>query len=113
MPDSPLVTAWRETYSAQCEMQGTSPKLAILADTNIDTIEGEDQDDPSFFGGGIASGGRLVAQCVLSDLTARPQKGDMGTITGRGSGVTYTAQVIDTTDRNGILYLSLGDNTAT
>jgi len=113
MPDSPLIKAWRELYAAQSEMQGTDCTLSVLNDSGIACIEGEDQNDPAFYGGGIASGGQMIVQCVYADLTARPDKGDIVTVTGRGSGVDYVAQVIDTTDRNGILYLSLGDNTAT
>lgn len=111
---SPFVLAWYELYAAQCEAMGTSPKLAILLDSNVSTVVGEDQDDPSFYGGGIASGGQLIAQVPIQDLTARPAKNDVATITGMATAAgTYVAQVINTTERNGILYLALGDNTAT
>lgn len=111
---SAFTDAWSELYAAQTEAQGTSPKLAILNDSNISCIIGEDQDDPAFYGGGIASGGQMTVQCIMASLTARPAKNDTATITGMASNSgTYVAQVINTTERNGILYMSLGDNTTT
>ncbi len=108
-----FVAAFRELYAVQTEAQGSAAVLAIGSDSNIPVIVGQDQDDPAFYGGGIASGGQLTAQVVYTDLTTRPQKNDTATISGMASGVNYVAQVIDTTEANGILRISLGDNTAT
>jgi hypothetical protein len=107
-----FVSSFRELYAVQTEAQGTAATLSVGSDSGIAVIEGQDQDDPSFYGGGMASGGQMTAQVVYADLSARPQKGDTATITGRASGVDYTAQVLDTTEANGILRINLGDNTA-
>ncbi len=113
MPTNQFIAAFRELYAVQTEAQGTAAVLAVNGSSNIPVVVGQDQDDPAFYGGGIASGGQMTAQVVSTDLGARPAKGDDVTISGMASGTNYVAQVIDTTEANGILRISLGDNTAT
>ncbi len=87
-----------------------NPTITVGGVTCVCVI-GENSDDQSFMGGGIGNQGQMTVQTVLADWGATiPEKPQTATLAGLALGNGLVAQVISTTERNGILYIIIGDN---
>lgn len=110
---SALTDAWLDLYDAQCEFIGSSPVVAIDSVTGVPCIIGEDGANFHFVLGGQASSGQNTIQTLTSAWTdGVPAKGAVATITGLPNSGTITQQVLSTTGRAGVLYIDIGDNSA-
>jgi len=114
MADNQFVSAWRTLRAAQIAFMkegGTTrnPQLAVDGVT-CNAVIGENSADFSFFGGGISSGGQMTIQTILADWAGNiPQKAEIATLTGMAGGDSLSQQVLNTIERNGILYVVIGD----
>jgi len=108
---SEITAAFAELLDAQEDATGKRPAITIGSDA-VECILGSDAQDPAFYGGGVASSGQLTCQTLYSAWTTLPAKGDSAVISETPSGDNITIQVLFTTERHGILYIELGDNSA-
>ena len=106
---SAITVAFDELYAAQTAAQGTSAVCAIGAITGVACIVSDSGTDLAFYGGGIGNSATMTLQTKLSAWSTLPAKNDSITVSGL-AGANVTRSVISTTDRNGILYIAIGDN---
>ena len=110
---SAITDAWADLLAAYQENVGASPVIACGGVSNVPCIFGTDSADFSFVGGGIASSGQNTIQTLYSAWSGDiPQKGEIATITSLPNSRTVAQQVISTEYRDGILYITIGDNSA-
>lgn len=105
---SDFTTAFDELYAAQNDAMGTTPVCAIGAITGVDCVISDNGTDAAFFGGGIANTSEMTLQTKLSDWSTLPVKNDAITVSGLATS-NVSRSVISTTERNGILYIQIGD----
>lgn len=102
-----------ELYSTQTAVTGASAVVTIGAVTNVPTVYTDDSASFVFEMGGKSSTGQQQLMTKRSAWASGfPAKGDDVTLSGLPGGNTVNQQVLSTIDRNGILYILAGDNSA-
>lgn len=102
-----------ELYSTQTQTTGAAALLTIGSVTNVPVVYTDDSANFVFEMGGKSSTGQQQLMTKRSAWSGGlPAKGDTTTLTGLPGSNTVTQQVLSTIDRNGILYILSGDNSA-
>jgi len=106
---SAYTTAFSELYAAQTAATGATTVCAIGAITGVACVVSDVGTDLGFYGGGIGNSATMTLQTLLSAWSTLPAKNDSITVSGL-PGASVTRSVLSITDRAGILYIAIGDN---
>ncbi len=105
---STFTTAFDVLYAAQTRATGATTVCAIGAITAVPCIVSDNGENAAFFGGGIGNTSQMTLQTKLSAWSTLPAKNDDITVSGL-VGSSVSRSVLSTTERGGILYISIGD----
>lgn len=106
---SAFTRAFDALYAAQTRVTGSAALCTDGVDSSVPCVVSDAGIDAAIFGGGIGNTSRMVLQTKLSAWTTVPVVNDSITVSGL-PGSNVTRAVISTTDRGGILYITIGDN---
>ncbi len=104
-----LTTAFNTLYAAQTAATGSAAVCAIGAITGVACVVSSAPTDLGFYGGGIGNSASMTLQTKLSAWSTLPAKNDSITVSGL-PGANITRSVLSIDDKNGILYIAIGDN---
>lgn len=95
----------RSAFQSAC---GATPTITIGA-TEAQIIPSEQGINDVFVDGGTANGARVMVMCRESDFSTIPTKFDSAVLADHPSAADGTYQVLEVTQREGTLMLTLGN----
>lgn len=108
---SDMTAAFAELRAAYQGAADATPLLTFGSDI-VQILPGEVPIDPMFVGGGTADAGQITVMCLASDFTTEPENDEIVELSDHPNASDGSYQVISKTQREGTVYLTLGNSDA-